>query len=309
MALVVAVYILTRLDVAEAYGLFSGFDPVANAAGNVPDVPALGREVGGYFARASSLLVWGSTLVVLAVRAVRLGLRTAWRDPEVLVPAAVCFSSFLLLAGQNYGGEAILRVTLYSTVGCSAVLGPALANAMRRRAVVALAAAGWTAVVVACTAQSSFTLWWPGLIQPQDVDAARWLAEQHGNAAVIPAIADWPGRTSADYERFIGQYSTLEPGLDQLLREEVPADQISELQSLPLNAARIAEVAQRNTDKPTYVVFTASIKADDAYYAVYTPGSYEATLREMTASPQWRLVRHQGDLWVFLYTGPGAPAA
>jgi hypothetical protein len=29
----------------------------------------------------------------------------------------------------------------------------------------------------------------------------------------------------------------------------------------------------------------------------------------MTASPQWRLVRHQGDLWVFLYTGPGAPAA
>jgi hypothetical protein len=293
--------------VAEAYGLFSGFDPVANAAGNVPAVDALGRQVGGVFARASSLLVWGSTAAVLARRALRLGWRRSWRGPEVLVPGVIAFSSFMLLAGQNYGGEAILRVTLYSTFGCCAVLGPALANAVQRRAWTALAAAAWTAVVVACTAQSSFTLWSVGLMRPEDLAAAQWLVAQHPDATVVPVVADWPGRTAVDYERYVGEYTTLEPGVDDILRKEVPPAQRIDSPSIPLSPALLAEVAQLPPQRPTFFVFTAAMRQSDAYYATFTAGSYQATIDALLTSPQWQLARHQDDVWIFRYRGPGSP--
>jgi hypothetical protein len=300
MAVLLAGYIGLHLDVARAYGIFSGFDPVANATGNIPDVPAIGREVGGVFAKASSGLMWASTLVVLLARAWRLGWRRGWRSPEVLVPGAVAFSPFLLLGGQNYGGEAILRVTLYSLLGCSAVLGPALANALRRGRVAALAAAVWALVVVATTAESSYTLWSVTLIQPADVQAARWLAEQHGTAVVIPMVNVWPGRTSVDYERFIGPYSALEPGMDDILRTQ---SRLARAAAIPLSVPDVTEVAQLHPDKTTYVVFTQNMRLYDEYYATYTAGSLDATRRGLLASPDWVLARHQGDVWVFRYRG------
>jgi len=300
MAALLAGYLGLHLDVARAYGLFSGFDPLANAAGNVPDVPAIGREVGGVFARASSLLMWGSTLVVLLARARRLGWKRGWRSPDVLVPAAIAFSPFLLLGGQSYGGEAILRVTLYSLLGCSAVLGPALANALVRGRLAALAAGVWALLVVATTAESSFTLWSVTLIQPEDVAAARWLAEQHGHAVVIPMINDWPGRTSVDYVRFIRPYATLEPGMDEILRTQ---SRLADVDAIPLSAANVTDVAQLHPGTPTYVVFTQPMSVYDEYYATYTAGSLEATRRQLLASPEWVLARHDGDVWVFRYRG------
>lgn len=308
MVLMVGGYLLTRLQVAEAYGLFSGLDPIANAQGNVATGTALGRDVGGLFARASSLLVWGSTLAVLATRAVRLGWKRGWRSPEVTVPAAIAFSSFLLLAGQNYGGEAILRVTLYSTVGCSAVLGPALAGAMQRRAVVAAAASVWTAVLVATTAQSGFSMWFVNLQRPEDVAAAQWLVHQYPDSFVLPVIANWPGRTSVDYERYVLPFATLEPSLDTLLPYQIPPSQRVDSPSLTLNPQVLADQAPSHPGKQEFVVFTAAMRSYDAYYATYVPGDYDRTLRELRSNAQWRLVWHSGQTWVFQYLGsPATP--
>jgi len=300
MGLIFGTYLLSRLNVAIDYGLFSGFDPLANAASSVPDVPAVGREVGGFFAKASALLMWGSTFAVLAHRSVRLGGRRGWRRPEVLVPAAIVFSPFLMLAGQNYGGEATLRVTLYSAIGCAATLGPALAGALRRRAAV-VAVSGWMILAVALTSQSSFSLWSVSLMRPEDVQAARWLADQRADADVVPVVTNWPGRTSVNYERFIGPLATLEPGLDYLLMPRSPGEGQKPL-TIPLSADIVTQVAQKN-QADTYVVFSASMRAYDAYYATYTAGSYDATLTSLADRPDWTLVRHQDDLWVFQYVG------
>jgi hypothetical protein len=300
MGLVLAGFLLSRLQVAEAYGLFSGFDPLENAGSSVPPVPALGREVGGLLARTSSLLVWAATLVVLGIRAARLDRRRGWRSPEVLVPAAIAFSPFLLLAGQSYGGEATLRVTLYSTLGCSAVLGPALVSALRRRALVATAAAAWLVVTVAATAGSAYTLWSINLIRTEDVAAARWLAEEHPDAEVIPLINVWPGRTSVDYLRFIGPLTRLEPGLDEILRSEADLEPEA---SVPLSPQTVARIAQGDPGETTFVVATATMRDYDAYYATYGPGEYAATLRALATSPDWQVVRTDGDLQVFQYRG------
>jgi hypothetical protein len=304
MGLVVLAYILSRLEVAEAYGLFSGFDPVSNAESRVSPVPAVGRDVGGIFAKAASLLMWGATLVVLAQRARRVGWKRGWRSADVLVPGVIAFSPMLLLAGQNYGGEANLRVTLYSALGCCAVLGPALAGALRRRALVALAAAAWTVVAVACAAQSFYGLWSVTLIRSEDVAAARWLAVEHPDAVVIPMINVWPGRTSVDYERFIGPFTRLEPGLDEILRADGELDESS---SVPLSPDVVAQVAQSQPERTTYVVFTETMRQYSAYYATYSPGNYAATLRGLSASPEWELARHQNGVRVFRYEGTATP--
>jgi hypothetical protein len=305
MALIVGAYILSRLDVAEAYGLFSGFDPIANAAGNIPAGTALGRTVGGWFAKGSCLLMWGSTFAVLARRAVRLGWKRGWRSPDVLVPAAIAFSPFMLLAGQNYGGEASMRVTLYSTLGCAAVLGPALAAAMRRRRSVAVAATVWTAVIVAVIAQSSYSLWSVTLMKQADVAAAQWVVQQHPAALVIPVIGDWPGRASVDYQRYVLPFSTLEPAVNDYVYEDLPMGRLPDLTSIPLTSSLMDQVAELHPDDQTFVVFTAGMRAYDAYYATYTPGSYDATLRALSTSPRWDVAWHRGDAWVLQYTGAG----
>lgn len=304
MVVILGGFLLSRLQVAEAYGLFSGFDPVANATGNVPSSTALGRDIGGLTAKASSLLMWLSTLLVLAQRALRLGWRRGWRDRRVLVPGAIAFSPFVLLFGQNYGGEAILRVTLYSTVGAAVVLGPALATAVQRRAPVALAAGAWALVIVLVTNQSFFSQWSVNLIHPEDAAAGRWLANQPSSSVVIPIINDWPGRTWTHYERYIQPFATLEPGLDDILRTQ---DNLAGSASLPLDIGVIDQVVRAHPAPRTYIVFSAAMRASDAYYADFTRGSYQATLDQLNHSPEWRLVRHQNDLWVFEYIGPPTP--
>jgi hypothetical protein len=306
MALVVGAYLLTRLDLATAYGLFDGFDPLANAQSGAGTLPAPGQQVGGVFAKAGSLLMWGSTLAVLAHRASRLGWRRGWRSPDVLVPGVVAFSPFLLLAGQSYGGEANLRVTLYSAIGCCAVLGPALVAALRRSPASALAAAAWTTLVLVATAQASFQMWSLTLIRPEDVAAAQELVQEHPEASVVPLINVWPGRTSVDYERYIGPFTRLEPGLDEILRDDGGIDPTA---SIPLDPADVARVAQDLPGEATYVVTTGSMRGYDAYYATYAPGTYQETLQQLTRSPDWEVVRHSGDLWVLRYLGPAAPAA
>lgn len=305
MGLVVGAYLLTRLDLAMAYGLFDGFDPLANAESGAGTIPSRGQQVGGVFAKASSLLVWTATLAVLVHRAGRLGWTRGWRSPDVLVPGAVAFSPFLLLAGQSYGGEANLRVTLYSAIGCCAVLGPALVAALRRHPASALAAVAWTGLLLVVTAQASFQMWSLTLIRPEDVAAAQALVEEHPEASVVPLINVWPGRTSVDYERFIGPFTKLEPGLDEILRDD---DGIDPAASIPLDPATVAVVAQELPGEETYVVATGSMRGYDAYYATYAAGTYQATLEQLTRSPEWEVVRHSGDLWVLRYLGPAAPA-
>ncbi|MGZ6777158.1 MAG: hypothetical protein ACXVGD_21690 [Blastococcus sp.] len=301
MVAVVAAYLAVKWDVVQAYGLVSGFDPVANATGNVPDVPALGREVGGLFAKSSSLLMWLSTGLVLLARSVRAGWRYFWRDPFVLVPGTIAFTPIVLLGGQNYGGEAILRVTLYSTVGCCAVLGPALVTALERRVVTALAAAVWAVVLVASTAQSSYTMWSVSLIQPEDVAAARWLATDHPYADVIPMINAWPGRTAVDYARFVGPLAALQPGVDELMRSQ---SKLTDVARLPLTPDAVTEIAQLHPRTETFLVVTENMRMYDEYYATFTQGSFDATLYGLVMRPDWEVVRHVNGLWVLRYLGP-----
>jgi hypothetical protein len=305
MALIAFGFLASRYDVVASYGLFSGFDVVSNAASNVAPVPAQGRDVAGWFAKGTAALMWLSTLGVLLARVRRAGWRDSWRPDGAVIPFVLAFSPFALLAAQSYGGEAVLRVTLYSTVGCAAVLGPALAGAMQRTKLAVAGAALWTVVLVGVAAQASFGSWYLNYLRPEDVSAARWLSAEHPDALVVPVIADWPGRGWID----AGNGTTGEDvTLDNALRRQAfythqPLDQ-----SLTVDAGKLAQVAAQEAEgAPVYVVFTAAMRAYDAYYATYAPGGYQGLLDDLSARPDWTVARHEGDLWVLTYTGPAAP--
>jgi hypothetical protein len=78
--------------------------------------------------------------------------------------------------------------------------------------------------------------------------------------------------------------------------------------SLTVDPRQLTQVVAQEADgAPVYVVFSAAMRAYDAYYQTYRPGSYQRLLDDLSTSPDWTVARHEGDLWVLAYTGPGAP--
>jgi hypothetical protein len=148
-------------------------------------------------------------------------------------------------------------------------------------------------------------MWWVNLIRSEDVATAQWIVQEDPDAEVIPLIASWPGRTSVDYERYIGPFTRLEPGLDEIIRDDSDLDPAV---SIPLSPEVVTEIAEDDDATPTYVVSTGTMRQTDAYYAVYSPGDYAATLEGLATSPEWEVVRQVGDVQVFRYLGPATPA-
>ncbi|MGY1709478.1 hypothetical protein ACI8AC_08210 [Geodermatophilus sp. SYSU D00758] len=307
MLAVLVAYVLPRLEVVEAYGLFSGFDPVGNATNNVPGVSALGSDVGSLVARATVVVMWLSTLAVLAVRLHRGGWRRAWRNTDVLVPAAFAFSPIALLGGQNYGGEAINRVILYSCLGCAVVLGPALVSLLQRRVLPYAAAVLWTAVIAGLAAQASFNQWFMNVVRSEDISAARFLAEEHPDANVIPVVFTWPGRAWLDYERYFLAEPDKDGTLDGIVSDAVLAEGTIQPNGFDISVDQLEDLVWTRPEDPAYVVFSASMRARDAYYSTYEEGTYEDLLDGLSTDPDWRLVRQSGDLYVFQFVAPGFP--
>jgi hypothetical protein len=305
MAAVLVAFVVPRLDVVEAYGIFSGFDPVGNATNNVPGMSAPGSDLGSLVARATVAVMWLSTAAVLVAWLHALGWRRPWRHAQVVVPAVMAFSPIALLGGQNYGGEAINRVILYSCLGCAAVLGPALAAALQRRVLPALAAAVCAVIAVGLAVQASYNQWPMNVVGDEDVAAARWLAEEVPDANVIPVVFTWPGRVWLGYERYYVEEPVKDASLDGIL-------QVQGGPSAPPNGAQVSvdqleQIVWQRPEDPAYVVFSGSMQARDAYYATFAPGTYETLLEGLRSDPDWAVVRQEGDLWVFRFVAPGFP--
>jgi hypothetical protein len=271
----------------------------------VPGVSAPGSDLGSLIARSTVVVMWLSTAAVLVLRLNTLGWRRPWRHTQVIVPAVMAFSPIALLGGQSYGGEAINRVILYSCLGCAAVLGPALAAALQRRVLPALAAAVWAVVAVGLAVQASYNQWPMNAVRDEDVAAARWLAEEAPDANVIPVVFTWPGRVWLDYERYYVVEPVKDASLDGLL-------QVQAGPSAPPNGAEVSvdqleQIVWQRPEDPAYVVFSGTMQARDDYYSTFAPGTYEGLLEGLRSDPDWRVTRQEGDLWVFQFVAPGFP--
>ena len=138
---IAVLYLVPRKEIADHYGLFSGFNLFQNVRSSAPiEGTSAARLLAADVAQFMALSVWG--LAALAVI-------TAWRRPgPIAIPAVLAFSPFVLMLGQAYGGEIIFRVYLFSLPWCCILIATLI---LRRRWVpltLAAPAGDLTAVIV-----------------------------------------------------------------------------------------------------------------------------------------------------------------
>ena len=131
------------------------------------------------------------------------------RRKPVLALGIVTFSSFGLLLGQSYGGEAIFRVYLYSLFGCALLIAPALVRAIdgtreagRARRVVARTAAVLGLTGVAIGGLHGYVALWPLIIETRaQVDLMERLTTgaDVSTRFVMMRLGGMPVRLNADY--------------------------------------------------------------------------------------------------------------
>lgn len=298
MAAVALGYAALQWDIIDSYGVVSSASPLDNAQTNTVVVQSDERALGQTVFRMTAVAMWLPAAAVWAVEVLR-------RRGRTVVRGTLAFSPFALLAAQNYGGEAILRVFLYSVPGVAVLLAPVVVASLsvglgRTRRSRPAAWASWTAgslLVVGCTSlatQSYFTAWFTHRVSAAEAAVAERLLEDVPGAAYLSAAGDgWPTRSSSeyvwrstlmwDYDRSI--LAVLDEGVDLTKASGVAALE-SVLEEQPV---------------PTYLLFADNVYASARYDNAEREASMHALHEHVADSRRWEPILSLDDVEVYRY--------
>lgn len=270
------------------YGVFTSIDPFNNAQGQgatLARAPTAGKLFNTYVELVFLAILWLGSLCAL-IRLLRRGLLMRALPFVVL---ALC--PFFVLFGQNYGGEASLRIILFSSPWCAALISWALATVARRRLRWVLT----MAVAVAFTA-----LFVPSflgdeelnIISPAEVRASEWFYyHARPGTVLILAAPGFPFRYGATYPEFLGPEGDANPNL---LTEPVFAGRQLGAAEVPNVAARIREYAKQG-----YIVFDKDETAYAEVFRITPPGALGHLEAAVARSPDFRLWYGNQDVQIY----------
>lgn len=287
MGAALAAVLLYNVDVVSQYTLFSS-DVTGNARTNGTGHTGMtGQVVASWVMRLLTAGLWGTTAVVLLVR---------WRRRQpVWALGVLALSPILILGGQNYGGEAVFRVFLYSLIGCAFVLSPVLVSGLRARKGMCGPTLVAILLVTAMAAQASAANWYTNLISDPQVAASEEVLR--GNvfpAYVTPLVPVWPERSTGYYVRFAEYTDTYDHSMMFLpgMRGRSFASERDYQQFMSVVTGR---------DRPTYLVLSEPMRAYGAYFGLF-PADAVANLRShVSTDPRWEVVDERPGAWVYLY--------
>jgi hypothetical protein len=247
-------FLLLNWDQAAHFTLFSG-DPIKNAQTNVPVKGVLGQQITSVGVRVLAASMWVATALTLFYR---------WRKKQPFWAMGVlALSPILILGGQNYGGEAIFRVYLYSLTGCAMVLAPVLVALLHGRLVRWIL--GYTVVIVATTlsAQGYTGSWYANVIPKEQYDISRAVVSQAELPAYITSVAPvWPERVSwryIDYARFNRDYDVTMTSSAELGRRHFDND---------LDYQEFIRQLYARADASTYLIFSEQMRVYAWYFGI-----------------------------------------
>ena len=307
-------YLAVNFSVVAQYGLLGGFNPFANAQSNVTTVGSAGHDFTSLMVKIPSLLLWGTAAVAVAViirrrRAVRAGRSSRPMPPSPLAPGLMAFSSFGLLAGQSYGGEAIFRVFLYSIPGCVLLTAPVVAGALTWRSrsdsrsrrilagVVPIAAFALVTAIAMTSLQGYYGGWFTNLVRRDSYnEAVHLLRTAPANSVILSLDTGIPERPIGRYvdfvrhEKFYDAEIDLVPGITGAAIAH--ADVLKNLEQV------IGPVSG-----PIYLVITTQMLDYSTYYGVY-PTAALATFRATLAyGGNWTTLSSTPTMKVYRYIG------
>jgi hypothetical protein len=278
LAAIAAAYLAPRFSfVAENFGLVSSVNPVSNASG-VKGAYYQGAEaLTAWVCRGLAVSMWSLALLVIARRRRELG--------RVMIPAVLAFSPFALALVQNYGGEAIYRIYLFSAPWCALLIASEL-NELRsplRR---------WLSVGVVCTVALFAGL--QGLYGPIQVDstapdelaASVWLYDHvpHGSLIALPA-RNFPVGFVFDYNAYDVQF--------------MPADY--QITSNPwMDEGKLSEVNDWVASlghRSAYVVVNLGMYSWSDFYGY--PTGFKDLVRKIPTAPGWSVVYRNPDVTIY----------
>jgi hypothetical protein len=277
MAALVLGYLALNFEfIRENFSIFTGLDPVENAQQAPYDLaPAEGKEFNTAVARLLPIFGWLGAVIGFA-RLARLGL-----GAQALPLAVLALAPFAILLGQSYGGEAALRVILFSAPWCGALIAWGLTT-VRRRAVMQALATGVAALFAALFVPAYFGTAQLTVMPPEEVRASEYLYE-HGRpgSVVMLAAPDFPARLAPNYPKFVGPQTESEPNL---LRTD-------QFRGRPLGPADVAAVKALMRDYAArgYLVFSQTQYKFTRLFGLTPPGALRNLERAVAAAPEFEL--------------------
>ena len=294
MAGITVLYLLPNLGyVAQHFGLFSSFDPAANAT----YTPSHGTEPAASIWQAHgtwalSGLTWLFALIGL-LRRLRCG-DSRWP----LVIAWLSFAPAMSLGLQSYGGEGRLRVLLFALPFCAMagawMLWPEqprqperpeqVAPQVRRRMPARRAVACAVVVVVLAA------IYVPTSIQPEaddqvsasDVAASTWLDGRVASGdAVISAAPTFPSLIGSHYNLIVNSTTDLPSFSLTYFKSYYPREMTAQ------DAVDIARSVKQGSGHHAFFVFsTPEIRYDDRH-GYFAPGELIGLEHQMERDPRF----------------------
>ena len=285
-------FLATNADVAGHFTLLS-FDPVANAQSNIRTTGVFGQVVTSRVVRGLSVGLW-----LTAAAAAARGLLARRRDPrarDVVAPALVAFSPFLILGGQGYGGEAIFRVFLYALPGCALLVAPWLVRALQARTRWCATGALLLTAAVLASGQGLYGGWFPNRMTREQVTfATQLMARVQPPAYLTVAAPVWPERPTG---RYVG-FARFRTGYDY------PMIYAAGLTGAHFDTQDDYDTFTRTiaarTGGPTYLVISRQMKVYDWYFGILPLDALDNLQARMTDDPNWEVVYSTDAFTVFV---------
>jgi hypothetical protein len=273
------------------YGLFTSIDPFNNLQGpKITQHPSAGKVFNTRVQLLFIALVWLGTLWA-AARLLKRGLllRALSFLALAVAPVAVVF-------GQNYGGEASLRIILFSSPWSSALIAWALMTIARPRIRVAAMAS------VACLFTGLFVISYLGqeelnIVSAPEVSAGEWFYDHAPPGSVLVLAAPgFPYRLGANYPAFRGPEGDANPNL---MTEPV-------FQGRPLGAPQVPYIVDRIREYSAhgYIAFTRDETTFAEVFRITPPGALGQLEAAVAHSRQFRLSYANRDAQIFELVTP-----
>ena len=257
-------------------GLFSGGNPIANAGGRAGTYHAGPEEFTAWVVRGLAALMWLAALASLVQRRHVAG--------RYVTTGVLAFSPFVILAVQNYGGEAIYRIFLFSCPWCALLIAEPLLG-LRWAVTRWLLVAG---VSLACVYAGLQGLYGPVRLRaftPAEVNASRWLFS-HTPAHTLIVLPDdnFPAPEGAHYNVYTVQDIPADPQIGDDTVDEGNVDKV------------VSWVNSLGRGDP-YVVFSRSLGAYAEYFGA--PRGYATLAHTVASSPGWSVVYRNPDVSIY----------
>lgn len=280
-----------NFEIADAYGLFTGFDPVSNAqtasAAAIPGAEMTLQRRSGF---AASIGLWGLAAMIALAGLIKDGWR-GWFRGTGPITGVLAFSPFVILLGQNYGGEAMLRVMLYSIPGCALLVGPWLTRQVDGRLWRRLLAFVITVFLALVPGHAYFaTFYHYGVTTSEYQIEAQLERSVPGSAFLSPLSIYWPTRSSEAYAPRLAEYWDYDQSL------QIIGGGLDSPDYLDVLDAHLEE-----RPSPTYVIVGPRMDAFAAYGGIAPAGTVERLREELRQRDRWQLLIDRDGVTVHRY--------